>query len=235
MNPPPCDDNFSPSSEKISHRLLLTYSGSEVHDYLENSSGCSHPRDKKEPDGSMKYAIPIPASNATSIWRMKKIIYNESIHPNVTVKTPASSVTRDLWEGKGISIGRKRLHIRSSWQILHCGQLFRDFPQRLTISMECSTYTFNYMLVSLFSFLYIIKQKRQSHFTVISLYKVLISNCWYPNKEKHFHCQFTLFPSSISLWICREKERLRKTPLSNYAIFKPILRSSGTSWLANGN
>ena len=29
----------------------------------------------------MKYTIPIPASNTTSIWRMKKIIYNESILP----------------------------------------------------------------------------------------------------------------------------------------------------------
>ena len=184
----------------------------------------------------MKNAIPIPASNTTSIWRMKKIIYNESILPNETVKIPAwSTVTRDFWGGKGILIWRKRLQIRSPW-ILNCCQLFIDFPQRLTISMDCSTYTFNYMVVSPFSFLYIIKQKKRlSHFTVISLYKVLISNCCYPNKEKHFHCQFTLFPSSISFWICREKERLRKTPLSNYAIFKPILRSSGTSWLANGN
>ena len=48
----------------------------------------------------MKYAIPIPASNATSIWRMKKIIYNESILPNETVKTPASTVTRDFGEEK---------------------------------------------------------------------------------------------------------------------------------------
>ena len=154
---------FSPSSEKLSHRLLLTYSGSEVHDCLENSSGCSHPRGKKEPDGSMKYAIPIPASNTTSIWRMKKIIYNESILPNETVKIPASTVTRDFWGGKGILIGRKKLQIRSPW-ILNCCQLFSDFPQRLTISMDCSTYTFNYMVVSLFSFLYIIKQKKAKSF-----------------------------------------------------------------------
>ena len=73
----------------------------------------------------MKNAIPIQASNTTSIWRMKKIIYNESILPNDTVKIPASTVTRDFWGGKGIFIWRKRLQIRSPW-IINCCQLYSD-------------------------------------------------------------------------------------------------------------
>ena len=37
----------------------------------------------------------------------KKVIYNESILPIETVKTPASTITRDFWEEKVFQSGEK--------------------------------------------------------------------------------------------------------------------------------